>query len=75
MAHITTSGNKHHVFHNARLIGTFDSTDEAKEFIKNRNNPNIYQERVEAAKEKAAESVKVAAPKKAAKKKAVSKKK
>jgi len=54
MAHIRSANGKFHVQHNARIVGTFDSKEEAKDFIKNRKNPNIYQERVEAAQEKAA---------------------
>ena len=85
MAHIRSANGKFHVQHNARIVGNFDSKEEAKDFIKNRKNPNIYQERVEAAQEKAAKQAaekEVKAPKaakapkkKAAKKKAATKKK
>lgn len=81
MAHIRSANGKFHVQHNARIVGTFESKEQAKDFIKNRKNPNIYQERAEAAKAKAEETPvsdveKAAAPKKkAAPKKVVSKKK
>lgn len=74
MAHIRSANGKFHVQHNARIVGTFDSKEQAKDFIKNRKNPNIYQERVEEAKAKAekeaAEKVAKAKAEKAAKAKA-----
>lgn len=83
MAHIRSANGKFHVQHNARIVGTFESKEQAKDFIKNRKNPNIYQERAEEAKAKAkaeetpvSDVEKAAAPKKkAAPKKVVSKKK
>lgn len=81
MAHIRSANGKFHVQHNARIVGTFESKEQAKDFIKNRKNPNIYQERAEEAKAKAEkqpepQAAKAAAPKKkAAKKKAATKKK
>ena len=63
MAHIRQGGeNQFHVQHNARIVSTFPTADEAREFIKAGKFPKINEERLAEAQAQAAEKAEVMKP-------------